>query len=78
MDIKGIMKQYGMTGKELAERMNVTTVTISNHINGNPSVEVLTRIADAIGCKVGDFFESSNDDAIKCPHCGGKIKVGKE
>lgn len=36
--------------------MGITPVGLSQHINGNPSVEVLERIAAAIGCNVGDFF----------------------
>lgn len=35
--------------------MGITPVGLSQHINGNPSVEVLERIAAAIGCNVGDF-----------------------
>ncbi|MDR2936130.1 MAG: helix-turn-helix transcriptional regulator [Rikenellaceae bacterium] len=78
MDIKRVMKTHGVSGKDLAERMGVTTVTVSNHINGNPSVEILERIATAIGCQVGDFFESSNDNTINCPNCGTPIKLTAE
>lgn len=78
MDIKKVMKAYGVTGKELADRMNVTTVTVSNHLNGNPSVEVLERIAKAIGCEVGDFFDSSKDNTITCPNCGSELKLTAE
>ena len=41
--------------------MGIAREGLSNHINGNPSVQVLERIAAAIGCKVGDFFENSGD-----------------
>lgn len=78
MDIKRVMKEHGVSGKDLAERLGVTTVTVSNHLNGNPSVEVLERIAAAIGCKVGDFFESSKDNTIICPNCGATLKVNPE
>lgn len=56
MDIKGVIKTHGLTVKEVAERMGITSVGLSQHINGNPSVEVLHRIASAIGCEVGEFF----------------------
>ena len=41
--------------------MGIAREGLSNHINGNPSVQVLERIAAAIGCEVGDFFENSGD-----------------
>lgn len=57
--------------------MGITPVGLSQHINGNPSVEVLERIAAAIGCNVGDFFAPQPTSTITCPHCGKLIKVEK-
>lgn len=71
MNIKKLIKAKGLTSKEVADRMGITTVGLSQHINGNPSVQVLERIAEAIGCEVGDFFEKS----ATCPHCGKKINI---
>lgn len=48
--IKEVIKERGTTVQDLAERMGITRVGLSQHINGNPSVEVLERIASAIGC----------------------------
>lgn len=78
MKIKEVIKKNGLTSKAVADRMGITSIGLSQHINGNPSVEVLERIAKAIGCEVGDFFDSSNGNTVSCPHCGGKIKIGKE
>lgn len=61
MDIKGAIKAHGLTVKEVAERMGITSVGLSQHINGNPSVEVLQRIASAVGCEVGEFFGKRAD-----------------
>lgn len=47
--IKEAIKANGLTVKEVAERMGITPVGLSQHINGNPSVEVLERIAAAVG-----------------------------
>lgn len=77
MNIKRVIKAHGLTVKAVAEKMGITPVGLSQHINGNPSVEVLTRIAEAIECSVGDFF-TSDTNAVFCPYCGGKIKIGKE
>ena len=77
MDIKRTIKANGLTVKEVAEKMGITPVGLSQHINGNPSVEVLERIAAAIGCNVGDFFAPQPTNTITCPHCGKLIKVEK-
>lgn len=77
MDIKKVIKTNGLTVKEVAERMGITREGLSNHINGNPSVQVLERIAAAIGCDVGDFFTPQPTNTITCPHCGKLIKVEK-
>lgn len=61
MDIKRSIKANGLTVKEVAERMGITPVGLSQHINGNPSVEVLERIAAAIGCNVGIFRPSADE-----------------
>ena len=66
MDIKRSIKANGLTVKEVAERMG---------INGNPSVEVLERIAAAIGCNVGDFFAPQPTNTIMCPKCGTVLEV---
>lgn len=61
MDIKKVIKAKGLTVKTVADRMGIAREGLSNHINGNPSVQVLERIAAAIGCQVGDFFERRSD-----------------
>lgn len=74
MDIKRMIKAKGLTVKEVAERMGIAREGLSNHINGNPSVQVLERIAAAIGCDVRDFFEGSAN-TITCPKCGIVLEV---
>lgn len=56
MDIKKVIKAKGLTAKDVADKMGITPIGLSQHINGNPSVKVLERIADAIGCEVSEFF----------------------
>lgn len=75
MDIKRAIKANGLTVKEVAERMGITPVGLSQHINGNPSVEVLERIATAIGCNVSDFFAPQPTNTITCPHCGTVLEL---
>ncbi|MFV0392076.1 MAG: helix-turn-helix domain-containing protein [Paludibacteraceae bacterium] len=56
LQIKEVIKSNGLTNKEVANRMNISEVGLSQHINGNPSYNVLVRIADAIGVDVSELF----------------------
>ncbi len=75
MDIKRAIRANGLTVKKVAEKMGITPVGLSQHINGNPSVEVLERIAAAVGCNVRDFFGESNKNTIVCPKCGTVLEI---
>lgn len=70
MDIKRVLKARGVSAKDVAEKMGITAIGLSQHINGNPSVQVLERIAEAVGCEVGDFFERSDDFTAFVRHKG--------
>lgn len=78
--IKDTIKRYGTSVNEIAEKMGISRVTLSTHINGNPSTEILLRIADAIGCPVTELFEQPKKDTLtlSCPHCGKSITIKAE
>ena len=82
MDVKSIIKQRGYTIEQVAERMGVTRVTLTQNLSRNPTINTLQRIAEAIGCRVGDFFldelESKDENVIVCPSCGSKIEFKKK
>ena len=79
LNIKAAIKKYGLEVKEVAERMEISSVGLSQHINGNPSVKVLEKIASAIGCDVSDLFDKPDDDCmimkVTCPHCGNVVRL---
>lgn len=66
--------------EKVAEKLEITRVTLAQNLSRNPTVNTLQKIADAIGCKVGDFFVDEQEDTntITCPHCGGKIHFDGE
>ena len=76
--IKEVIKEKGMTVNSLAEKMRINRVGLRNHINGNPSVEVLERIAAALDVPVTELFEHPKEGVIHCPKCGTEIKLNPE
>lgn len=78
--IKDAIKEYGTSVNEVADKMGISRFTLSTHINGNPSTEILLRISDAIGCDITELFISSQNNvaSISCPHCGKPIAIKAE
>lgn len=63
-NIKFYRKQKGLTQSQLAEMLNVSTITIQNYENNRrkPSIETLTKIAKALDIPVSKLIE---DDKFK-------------
>ena len=53
-------KMQGITLQELADKLS----------KGNPTIETLSKIADALGVEVTDLFEKSSDEVI------GVVRIG--
>ena len=75
LNIKKAISKKGFTSKQVAEILNVSTVSFSNMINGNPTVETLNKISDVIGCDITELFDYKEKSNLICPHCGGEINV---
>ena len=84
MDIKTVIKARGYTIDRIANEWEskngkpITKGALSQSINKNPTVETLQRIANVIGCNVGDFFADELENTIICPNCGTKLEITKE
>lgn len=79
MDVKSIIKQKGFTMEQVAEKLEITRVTLAQNLSRNPTVNTLQKIADVIECKVGDFFadeqEPADPNTITCPKCKTRFKM---
>lgn len=82
MDVKKVIKERGWTQIRVAEKMGISHITLAQNLARNPTLNTLQRIADVIGCKVGDFFiddiTQEPQDFITCPHCGKLIRFIKK
>lgn len=77
--IKEIAKTKGVKITELANIVGITQPNLSNVVNGktSPSLDLLQRIADALGVEVAELFAPSRN-VIRCPHCGALLEVSEK
>lgn len=57
LNIKAAISLRGKTMAWVAKRMGVKLPTLSEMVSGNPTVDTLERIADALHCDVAELFD---------------------
>ena len=70
--IKELIKEKGTTIQNIADLIGVNRVTLSNSINGNPTLETLEKIANALDVPVTERFARSSDEVV------GAVRIGKD
>lgn len=82
MNIKKVIKDKGWTLEKLANEMTnkngckgISQASVSQIINGNPTLDKLQEIASILGIPVSELVSDNNNLSITCPHCGKKIKI---
>lgn len=76
--VKELLKQKGMTAKELAAKLGISEGALSKSLSGNPTLERIEQIASALGVSVSDLFAAPKEGVIHCPHCGKSITIKTE
>ncbi len=77
--IKEICEEKGIMQRELAERINITEVGLSKSLNGNPTLQRLVEIAEALDVQLLELFEKNPNkgEAIyKKDENGNEIVIG--
>lgn len=54
--VKSLLKQKGMTAKELAEKIGISEAALSLSLGGNPTLSRLQEIADALGVEMNELI----------------------
>lgn len=75
--VKEILKKKGMTAKELAALLGITEAALSSSLSGNPTLDRLSAIANALDVPLTELFVPTSTGTVCCPHCGGAIKIEK-
>jgi transcriptional regulator with XRE-family HTH domain len=77
MRIKGVIKERGLTLREVAQRMGVKSPSLSRAVNGNPTMEMLQRIANAMQVSVSELIEKPSwaSNVHACPYCGQELEI---
>lgn len=79
--IKELLKEKGISQKELADKLGITVVGMSKILNGNPKIDTLEKIASTLEIELWELFV---DEAtiIKrspanhaCPYCGHPLTI---
>lgn len=78
LQIKRVIKEKGLSINEVAEIMGISRIGLSQHINGNPSVEVLERIAKALGVQVAELFEGYENKSTDTEKTIGIVRHGNK
>lgn len=80
MDIKKVIKEKGWTLEKLAAEMKnrhggkgITQSSVSQMLNGNPTLDKLVEIADILGISVSELL--SDEYVVKCPKCGANLEI---
>jgi transcriptional regulator with XRE-family HTH domain len=77
INIDSILKEKGLSKTDIAKRMDLSRESLYRILSGNPTLDNLNKLANALEIPLSELFEQPLNDIINCPHCGGKIKISK-
>ena len=60
---------------EVAEKLGITAITLSQSLNGNPTLSRLQEVANAIGVDVSELFEKPKGSVYGCIYIDGHPTV---
>ena len=78
IDIDRILKIKRLSKTDVAKEMGLSRESLYRILSGNPTLDNITKLSNALNVPVSELFDQPATDIINCPYCGGKIKVSKE
>lgn len=62
--VKEICRERGITMEKLAGILDITPNTLTRNINGNPTIETLEKISNALEVPITELFESAPKEGL--------------
>lgn len=80
MRVKEILKEKGMTAKELSTKLGMSEVGLNIALSdkGNPPLKRLYEIATALEVDITELFDRPQVNSFNCPKCGTPLKISIE
>ena len=90
LDLRRAIKEHGLTITGAARNAGMSPQSMQQFINGNPTVDKLYILAEAIGCDVVELFYPTESELAGqkqeeeiqaepsvyfCPQCGTKFQI---
>ena len=71
------LSRRGLTKKDLAERLGIPAQNVNSTVLTNPKLEVLERVADALGVPLRDLVDDGGGGTatIECPSCHARFEI---
>lgn len=63
--IKEVLKEKGITLKDLAAMLGITNVALSRIVNGNTTIETLRKIAEALDVDIRELITPTKETTNK-------------
>ena len=71
--VKELCKERNIQLKDLAEKLGITPVSLTQSLNGNPTLSRLTEIAKILDVEVADLFsDRSKENVHGCIYVNGE------
>ena len=71
--IKELCREKQITMKDIAERLGINPITLSQSLNGNPTLSRLQEVADILEVSVSELFDNPIRNTIfGCLYVNGK------
>ena len=58
LKIREVARSKGMTMAQIAEKLGINPITLSQSLNGNPTLSRQTEVANVLGVDVSELFVS--------------------
>ena len=76
LKIKEISKQKGIPMSKIAKELGISPITLSQSLNGNPTLSRLTEVANILGVDVVELFDApQSGNVYGCLYVNGKPRI---